>query len=189
MRSIPVRVNTATSTPTSIGRLRWARPPTPAYSPSEVLAHDHPVDLVAELGSKRPVEARQEPGRADVGELVEPLADREAQLPQSYVIGDIGIAGRTEEDCIEAVQALDPVPRHHLARAGVTIRSPVEALEVEAERVVRGRKGLQDLTPGLHDVGTDAITADQSDLMARHEHGPPCPSGCLRPYRSFRQFP
>ena len=35
MRSTPARVMIETSVATSIGRPRWTRPPTPAYSPSE----------------------------------------------------------------------------------------------------------------------------------------------------------
>ncbi len=61
MRSTPARVNTAVSVPTSIGRPRWARPPWPAYSPSEFSR------MMTQSIASAPASGLRTPGSSRVG--------------------------------------------------------------------------------------------------------------------------
>src|SRR3546814_20245861 len=79
---------------------------------SSGLAHDDPVDLAAELRPQRSRHAGQEARRAQVGVLVEALADRQPQLPEGDVIGNLGIADGAGVDGIEAAQRGDALPGH-----------------------------------------------------------------------------
>ena len=79
------------SVPTSWGRPRCTRPPAPAYSPS-VFSRTTTQSRSAGPGVARSgeVDARQQARRADVGVLVEALADREPQPPERDIVRDAG---------------------------------------------------------------------------------------------------
>ena len=50
------------------------------------------------------VQAGQEPRRADVSVLIEPLADGEAEAPERDVVGKAWIGCRAEIDCVVAFE-------------------------------------------------------------------------------------
>ena len=76
-----------------------------------VLAHDHPVEVARPHVSQRRGDAGQNAGGVHVGILIEALADRQPQAPESEVVGDIGIADRAEIDRIGRAQPSEPVRR------------------------------------------------------------------------------
>ena len=67
-----------------------------------VLAHDHPVELLGRDLAQGAGDPGQDAGRADVGVLVERLADREPQAPQRDVVRHVGGADGAEVDRVEA---------------------------------------------------------------------------------------
>ena len=113
MRSTPTRVMIETSVATSIGWPWWARPPTPAYSPSEFSRTMTQSRSFGAAALQRRVDAGQDARRPHVGVLVEALADRQAQAPQRDVVGDVRVAGRAEQDRVLVAQRVQPVGRHH----------------------------------------------------------------------------
>jgi hypothetical protein len=101
-----------------------------------VLTHDHPVEVAGLASLERCIDAGEYPCRAQVGVLVEALADRQTQPPQRDVIRNVGIAGRTEEDRILITECRQAIGRHHDAVRAVVVAAPVEVLEIETQRVV-----------------------------------------------------
>ena len=74
IRVTPVRVKIDVSVATSSGSPRWARPPLPEYSPS--LFSRTMTQSISWAGiAQRAAHARQDAHRADIGVLVEALAD------------------------------------------------------------------------------------------------------------------
>ena len=145
IRVTPARVKITTSVPTSCGRPRCERPPWPAYSPSEfsrtiTQSSSLAVDLAQGAG-----DPGQDAGRADVGVLVERLADREPQAPQRDVVGHVRGAHGAEVERVEAAQLLVPAGRHHDAVLLVVVRAPVEVGDVELEAAVALGAGLEHL--------------------------------------------
>ena len=96
-----------------------------------VLADDDPVQVLGLDIAQRALNAGQDAGRADIGVLVERLADREPQAPERDVVGNVGGADRAEIDGVERLQLLPAVGGHHDAVLLVVIRSPVEGFEFE----------------------------------------------------------
>ena len=138
IRSQPVRVKIATSVPTSSGRPRCTRPPAPAYSPSVFSRTTTQSRSAGPTSRERALDARQQARRADVGVLVEALADREAQAPERDVVGDVGRADGAEVDRIERPQLLEAVRRHHPAGArGSSAEPHVEARRPRARAPAR----------------------------------------------------
>ena len=114
IRSIPARVKTATSMPTSRpGWPRWARPPTPAYSPSEFSRTITQSIARPSSGRSGPVT----PGSRREGRTLaywsKALADRQAQAPQADMVGHPRVAGGAEEDRVHPGDRVEPVGRHH----------------------------------------------------------------------------
>ena len=107
-----------------------------------VLTHDHPVDLFGKLRPQRPLHAGHKPCRADIGELVEALADGKAQLPERNMVRDLRVADGAEIDGMKAAQPLDAVFRHHAAGAAVAVRAPIEALGLQAEAAIHLGRSL-----------------------------------------------
>jgi hypothetical protein len=89
-----------------------------------VLADDDPIEIRRLHRPQRPRDAGQKPGRADVGVLVEPLADGKAQAPEGDVVGKAGIAHRAEVDRVHPLQQVEAVFGHHPAVAAVVVGPP-----------------------------------------------------------------
>ena len=66
-----------------------------------IFAHDHPVDIAGRHFAQRRGEAGQHAGGADIGVLIEALADFQPQAPERQIIGQMRIAHRAEEDGVE----------------------------------------------------------------------------------------
>src|SRR5208337_5671262 len=64
----------------------------PGIFPLAVLADEDPVNFAGEVVAERTRYAGQEPRRADVSVLIEPLADGEAEAPERDVVGKAWIA-------------------------------------------------------------------------------------------------
>ena len=89
-----------------------------------VLAHDHPVELGPGDVAQRAGDAGQDAGRADIGVLVERLADREPQAPQRDVVGHVGRADGAEVDRVELAQLVGAVRPASSRRASCSSPSP-----------------------------------------------------------------
>src|SRR3546814_12541047 len=83
--------------------------------------------------------------RAQVGVLVEALADRQPQLPEGDVIGNLGIADGAEVDGIEAAQRGDAVLGHHAPAATIAVGAPVEVLRLEGEAAIEAGNDIQQI--------------------------------------------
>src|ERR1700746_1033239 len=126
MRVTPTRVKIATSVPTSSGRPLCARPPQPAYSPSEFSR------TITQSRSPTPTLRKGEatPGKILVGRTLaywpKPWQIGRAKPPQGDVVGDVGRANRAEIDRVEFLQLGEPVGGHHDAVLPVIVGAPVE---------------------------------------------------------------
>src|SRR6516165_1103026 len=103
MRVTPTRVKIATSVPTSSGRPLCARPPQPAYSPSEFSR------TITQSRSPTPTSRSGEttPGRIFVGRTLAYWSKPwqiGRKTPQRDVIGHVGRADRAEIDRVELPQ-------------------------------------------------------------------------------------
>ena len=133
-----------------------------------VLAHDHPVELGGSNVAQRACDAWQKADRADIGILVEWLADREPEPPQADMIRHVGRTHRTEVDRVERAQQLVAAGRHHGTLAPVALRAPVEPLDLEREPAIARGASRQHLEPGLDHLGPDAIARDGRDPICAH---------------------
>ena len=93
-----------------------------------VLAHDDPVEVAGPDPTQRAGYAGQQPRRAHVGVLIEPLADRETEAPERDVVRNIGRADRAEINGIERAQPIEAVRGHHATVPAMVFRAPVECL-------------------------------------------------------------
>src|SRR5437867_2346920 len=134
-----------------------------------ILADDDPVEVFGSATLQRTFNARQQPGWADIGVLVESLADLEAQAPQRDVIGNVRVAGGSEQDSVLAAQGVEAIVRHHHAVLAVVIAAPVEILEFKAERLVDIGEGFENLLAGGNDFLANTITRDGGDAIDLHE--------------------
>ncbi len=118
--------------------------------------HDH-VDAVVE---------RARPGdeRPQVHEEVELEAEPQEQAALDDAGRHLGSADRTEQDRVEAAELLERLVRQHLAGAEV-----VRAAQVVGHRVELDAGRAHHLQRFGDHLGTDAVTGDDSDLVA---HGP-----------------
>jgi hypothetical protein len=98
-----------------------------------VLADDDPVEIGGGDVAERGFNAGQDAGGADVGVLVEGLADGEAKAPEGDVVGNIGRADGSEEDGTEWLELRKAVRRHHDAMLFVVVGAPGEVSEVEGK--------------------------------------------------------
>jgi hypothetical protein len=85
------------------------------------------------------------PGRAHVRVLIERLANRQSQAPESYVVGNVRRTDGTEKDGIEITELVRPTFGHHDAVFLVVVRTPVKILELEFESAVAFGTDLQHL--------------------------------------------
>ncbi|GGZ01707.1 hypothetical protein GCM10010365_20930 [Streptomyces poonensis] len=93
-----------------------------------VLADDDPVQFVVVGLAQRAGDAGQEADRADVGPLVEALADLQPQAPQADVVRGGGPADGAEADGAEALELVQTAVGHHLPGGGVAVAVPGELL-------------------------------------------------------------
>ncbi len=70
-----------------------------------IFADDDPIDGLAEIRPQRANDAGQQLRRPHIGELIEALADGEAQAPQRQGVRQIGIAHRAEIDRLRTLPA------------------------------------------------------------------------------------
>jgi hypothetical protein len=118
--------------------------------------------------AQRRGDARQDARRADVGVLVEGLADRQPQAPQGDMVGNVGMAGRAKQDRIVFGDLLASVDRHHAAVLLVVIAAPVEMVDLEGKAALALRDGFEHLDTGRHDFRADAVAGNGCDLVALH---------------------
>ena len=169
MRSTPARVIIDTSVATSIGWPWCARPPTPAYSPSEFSRTMTQSRSSARQRLQRRVDAGQDARRPHVGVLVEALADRQPQAPQRDVVGDLRVAGRAEQDRVLAAAAR-PGRRPASSRRGRgTSRRPSRKSSNSKRKRAAGRgQRLQHLLAGGNHFLADAVAGDGGDVVGLH---------------------
>ena len=105
-----------------------------------VLAHDHPVELGPRHLAQRARYPRQDAGGADVGVLVERLADREPQAPEADMVRHVGRADGAEIDRIVVFDLLAAVVRHHAAGRAIKVRAPVERVRRRTRARPRARR-------------------------------------------------
>ena len=112
---------------------------------------------------ERACDARQQPHRPQVDVLVEPLPDRQDQLPHRHVVGHARIADRTEVDRVELLQLIEAVGVHHPAVAPVEVAAPRELRHLEHAR----RGPLDDVERRRHDFLSDPVAGNDGDFMHR----------------------
>src|SRR5690554_5821368 len=142
-----------------------AAPALPGIFALAVLAHD---DAVESAPTQGPLDAGQQAGGADVGVLIEGLADVEAQAPEGHVVGDIRVAHGTEIDGVEGAQRLQAVFGHHPPRGAVEVRAPVEGFAFEGETTLARRHRLQNLDSRRNHLLADSVARDHGDTIVRH---------------------
>ena len=160
MRSTPARVRIDTSVATSSGKPLVDAAADAGIFAFRVFADDHPVEFLAVNVAQRAGDAGQDARRADIGVLIERLADREPQAPQRDVVGHVGRAGRAEQDGVVIPDLVAAVLRHHDAVLLVVFGPPVEMVDLEFEIAVALRQGVQHLDACGNDFGADAVARD-----------------------------
>ena len=133
-----------------------------------ILAHDHPVELGPRHLAQRARYPRQDAGGANIGVLVERLADRESEAPEADVVGHVGRADRAEIDRVMVLDLREAVRRHHDAGRAIEVRAPVERIEGEFDPAVALGEGVQDLDAGRNDLLADPVAGNDRDPIAPH---------------------
>ena len=133
-----------------------------------ILPDDDKIDIAGLFIAQRTGHAGQQEAGAEIGVLVEPLADRQPQPPERDVVGHARPADRTEEDRVELRQPLQRVVRHQRAVGQVVLTAPGKRLGVQPERTGDLGRGVQRLDPFRHDLLADAVARDDSDVIAVH---------------------
>ena len=133
-----------------------------------ILAHDDPVEIARPDARQRASDARQHAGGAQIGVLVETLADIQPQLPKRNMVGNARVAGRAEIDCVERLQELAPVVRHHLAMFQVIVGAPGEGLDRELKSALALGQRPQHLDAGPDDLGPDPVARHGGDPVGLH---------------------
>ncbi len=132
-----------------------------------VFADDDHVDIAGVAVGERGVDAVEEDGRADVGELIEAAADGEEQAVEGDVVGDIDVADGAEEDGVVRGELFEGVGGHHGAVLEVIFGAPIKVGEVEVEgELLAG--GAEDVEGGWDDFLADAVAGDDRDAEVAH---------------------
>src|SRR3984957_1022226 len=113
----------------------------------------------------------QDASRADVGVLVERLADREPQAPEADVIRHLGRADRAEIDGVMALDLRETVRRHHHAGRPIMVRSPPKMIEAPLDPALALRDRLQHLEASRNDFFADSVAGNDRDPIASHGVG------------------
>ena len=133
-----------------------------------VFANDHPIEFRPLHVPQRRRDSRQNTCRPHVGVLIERLADCEAQTPKRDVIGDLGMARRSEQDRVVAADQVAAVLRHHAAVLLIVLAAPVEGLDVKTEAADALGEGMQNVDTCGDDLGSDAVSGDCRNLIGLH---------------------
>ncbi len=133
-----------------------------------VLADDDPVEIGGAASGERALDARQDARRAQIGILVEALADRQAQPPERDVVGNVLVADGAEIDGVEAAQGREPVLRHHPAVFAVVVRAPGKGLDRQAEAAVARLDHAQNFEPSGDNLLADAVRRDGGNPKFTH---------------------
>ena len=146
-----------------------------------VFANDDPVEIIRPAALERGVDAGKNARRTHVGILIEALADFQAQTPQRDVVGNVRVAGRTEQDRVLVAKCIETVVRHHHAMCPVVVAAPAEVLELELECIRARGERFKDCSPGRDDFLADAVTGNRRDTVILHIHREPRPTRELYP--------
>src|SRR3546814_19015524 len=92
-------------------------------------------------------------------------SDRQPQLPEGDVIGNLGIADGAEVDGIEAAQRGDAVLGHHAPAAPIAVGAPVEVLRLAGEAAIEAGHDIQHLEARGDDLGADTVAWDRGAPM------------------------
>ena len=130
-----------------------------------VLAHDHPVQVARVHVAQGRGHAGQHPRRADVGVLVQALADLQPQPPERDMVGDVRVAHGAEIDRVRRAQPGQPVGRHEHAVPAVPVRAPVVMVHDDGEGAQLRHDRVQHLQPRADDLGADAVGGNGGDTV------------------------
>src|ERR1700679_2977053 len=133
-----------------------------------ILAHDDPIEFRAGDVAQRADDAGQYARGADVGVLIERLADRQPQAPQTDMVRDVGRSDRAEIDGVVTFDLIAAVDRHHQPGGAIIVRSPVEAIAGEFEAALGSSQGREDFDSGWDDLLADAVAGDDRDSITPH---------------------
>ena len=151
-------------------RMRLVRPtPDARVFPFRVLADDDPVQIPGAAVLQRTSDAGQDAGGADVGVLIESLADGETQTPQGNVVRNGGMADGAEVDGVKGLQRIQAILRHHSAMGMIVVGPPWEGLEGHPEVSGAFLENLQDPNPFGDDLQADPVGGDGRDAIGRHD--------------------
>ena len=165
-RSMPARVNTAVSMPTSLGVALVHAAADAGVLALGVLAHEDHVDVARRTAGERARHALEQPHGAHVGPQVEALADRQQQPPERHVVGNVGPPDGAEQDRHRTRAGARRRPAASSRRARASDRSPSRA------RSTRSRAQLVDAATRLaDDFWAYAVAGQERDAM-RHWRDP-----------------
>ena len=137
-----------------------------------VFAYDHPVEFRTVHAPQRAGYPWQNTSRANVGVLVERLADRESEAPQADVIGHVRRADRAEIDRVMVLDLLATIRRHHEPGLAISVGAPIELIEVPFHPALALGDRLQDFEASRNDLLPDAVAGNDRDPIASHEDDP-----------------
>ena len=159
-----------------------------------ILPHDQPVEIAGPDVPQRRNHPRQHPRRANIGILIKPLADRQAQAPQADMIGNILRPHRPKINRIRLFQGLQRPRRHEHAMLAEIGRAPVIMVHLKFEPAIPARQSIKRLQPGGNHLGANAVSRNGCDAVAAHgsisliRHGICGPAfGASSPRKSRRQ--
>lgn len=172
IRVTPARVKIETSVATSSGS-----PPVRAAALAgiftvRIFTHDHPVEILGGDARERAHDAWQNAGGADIGILVEGLADREAQAPQRHVVGNVWSSDGAEVDRVNVANLREAIGGHHQPVALEIVRAPVVAVDVKAERAVTSGEHIENFELGGDHLLANAIARDGCDCVGFNDSMP-----------------
>ena len=132
-----------------------------------VLAVDDEVDVAALVAPERALDALEQLVRALADVLVEPLPNREEETVERHVVGNFGVADRTEEDRIGRLDSVESVVGHHCALLQIALGAPVVGRPLQREAVLF-RDGIEHVHRGARDFGTDTVARDDGHVVRLH---------------------
>jgi hypothetical protein len=84
------------------------------------------------------------------------------------VVGNVGVAGRAEQDRVVIADLLAAVLGHHAPVFLVILAAPAEVIELEGESPFALGQRPQDFDSGVDDFRTDAVAGNGCDLVGLH---------------------
>ena len=124
-----------------------------------VFAHDDPVEFLWVLlaGRQGGGDPAQDSCWADVGVLLEGLADCETQAPEGDVVGDTLVPNCAKKNSVVCFEGGEAVFGDVVAGGFVGGAGPVVMCEGEGESLVGRGESLEDFNSGGDDFGADAV--------------------------------